>query len=270
MIKVRPPKLTAENYHSLQMNWNYWSASLVKSFLDCPARTMAELNGEWERPQTDALLIGSYVDAAFEGKGALNRFKNEHPELYKRDGSLKADFVRAEAMVKRASQDELFMEYMKGRKQVIRTATLFGVPFKAKFDVLRTNGKVPKSEWRIVDLKTVRDFQPIYKPGQGRLNFADAWNWTLQMALYQAIDGRHLPTYLACITKEDPPDIGVFRVSQERMDAEMALLADRMELFKAIKSGIVEPERCENCAYCRATRRLVSPRTLEELDLMEM
>lgn len=267
MIVVKPQKLTADNYYSLAMNNAYWSASLVKSFLDCQARTMAELRGEYERPKTDALMIGSYVDAAFESKNALNRFKNNHPELYKRDGSLKSDFVKADAMVKRAQDDPMFMEYMRGRKQVIKTGKLFGVPFKARFDVLHVNGKVPRDQWRIVDLKTVKDFKPIYKPGEGRLNFADAWNWSLQMAIYQAIDGRHLPTYLACITKEDPPDIGVFQVSQERMDLEMELLKDKMELFKAVKSGIVEPERCENCAYCRATRRLVSPRTLEELDL---
>lgn len=269
MVTIKPPKLTADNYHGLVMNNLYWSASLVKSFWDCPARTMAELRGDYERPKTEALMVGSYVDAAFESKNALNRFKNEHPELYKRDGSLKAEYVKAEAMVKRAQEDPVFMDYMRGRKQVIKAGKLFGVPFKAKFDVLHVNGKVPRDQWRIVDLKTVKDFKPVYKPEQGRLNFADAWNWPLQMAIYQALDGRHLPCYLAVITKEDPPDIGVFQISQERMDMEMELLTEKMEYFKAIRAGIVEPERCENCAYCRATRKLYKPRTLEELDMLE-
>ncbi len=266
MIYLKEPKLCAENYYSLGMNRKYFSASQVKSFLDCPARTMAEINGDWEQPQSDALLIGSYVDAAFESNSAHVRFRNEHPEVFNsRTGELKSDFKKAEQMVKKAKSDPVFMDFMRGRKQAIRTATIFGVPFKAKFDVLRNN--CTKGERRIVDLKTVRDFNPVYKEGQGRLNFVDAWNWTLQMALYQKIEGHNLPCYLAVITKEDPPDLAVIQIEQERMDAEVQILKDRMEYFKAIKAGIIEPERCEKCAYCRATKKLVRPLTLGELDM---
>lgn len=269
MIYLKEPKLTADNYYSLGMNKKYFSASQVKSFIDCPARTMAELNGEWEPPQSDALLIGSYVDAAFEGNAAFIRFKNEHPEIINsRTGELKADFRKADQMVKKAKSDPVFMEFMRGRKQAIRTATLFGVPFKAKFDVLRNN--CTKGERRIVDLKTVRDFRPVYKESQGLLNFAEAWNWPLQMALYQKIEGHDLPCYLAVITKEDPPDLAVVQIEQERMDTEMQYLAEKMEYFKAIKAGIVEPERCERCAYCRATKKIVRPLTLGEIEMEAM
>lgn len=249
-------KLTHANYHSVEANNAYWSASLIKSFLDCPARTVAELNGEYVRESTASLMIGSYVDAAFDKKGSLDTFKAEHPELFKKDGSLKAEYVRADAMIERAKSDPVFVEFMKGRKQVIRTGELFGVPFKCKLDVYKRGE-------RIVDLKTVKDFKPIYIPGQGKVNFAEAWHWTLQMAIYQAIEGNHLPCYLACITKEDPPDIAIIEIPQETMDAELAWLADKIEEFKAVKAGIIEPDRCESCRYCRASKKLTGPTNLD-------
>ena len=58
--------LTSENYYSPESNQGYMSASQFKSFLDCEARTLAELHGEYHRPSTEALLVGSYVDAYFE------------------------------------------------------------------------------------------------------------------------------------------------------------------------------------------------------------
>lgn len=257
---MKKERLTARNYHSTEMNKRYWSASQLKAFLDCPARAMAELNGEWEPPKSDALLIGSYVDAAFESKKSFELFGNEHPEIFKRDGTLKSEFVKAENMIQRAKRDSVFIDFMKGRHQVIKTATLWGVPFKAKFDVLAKD--------RIVDLKTVKDFKPLYREGEGRLNVVDYWRWTLQMALYQRIEGHNLPCYIAAITKEDPPDLAIIQIPQARMDAEIDYISNRIELFKGIKDGVLEPERCEKCAYCRATRKLKGAVTLDYFDMM--
>ena len=262
---MKKPRLTAANYHSIEMNNMYWSASLLKEFLDCPARAIAELNGEYERPKSEALMVGSYVDAAFESKKAFSQFKSEPPEMFKKDGSLKAEYVRADAMIARARADKTFMECMKGRHQVITTATLWGVPFKAKFDVLKTRGD---GEHRIVDLKTVKDLSPVYKPGQGKLDFASAWNWPLQMALYQKIEGHNLPCYLAVITKQDPPDIAVVKIPQARLDAEIDFIGTRIEMFKAMRAGVLSADRCENCAYCRATRKLKEAVPLDYYELI--
>lgn len=266
MIYEKRFRLNKDNYHSREANLQYWSASLVKEFLSCEARAYAELVGEYERPKTEALMVGSYVDAAFESDKAFRQFRVENEtELFRKDGKLRAEYVKAEEMIKRAKSDSVFMRFMQGRHQVVMTATLFGVPFKAKFDVLRDNWRA--DDKRIVDLKTVRDFKPVYKEGEGRLDFASAWNWPLQMAIYQAIyekrKGQKLPTYLACITKEDPPDIAVVHVPQEQLDAELDFLAEKMERFKAVKAGIVEPERCENCAYCRLTKKITEPLNLD-------
>ena len=248
-------KLTAENYYSTEANRAFWSASMVKEMLSCPARALAEMRGEYARPDTTALLIGSYIDAYFEG--AMDDFKAAHPEIFKRDGELKSDYIMANRMIARAESEPLFMEYLRGEKQRIVTGNLFGLPFKAKYDVYLSGE-------RIVDLKTAKDLKPTYRAGQGKVTFADAWNWTLQMAIYQALDGNSLPCYLAVITKEDPPDIDIVQIPQYMLDAEMDILAEKMPYFDAIKQGVIEPERCESCAYCRATKKLTEPKQLSE------
>ena len=254
--------LTSKNYFSRRANRLYFSASQIKAFKRCEASALAEIKGKYTRPASQALMVGSYVDAALTGD--LDKWLDEHPEVRKKDGSLKAEFVQASDMVQRAWSDHVFKEYLKGRHQTIMTAKLFGVPFKAKFDALRDD--------RIVDLKTVRDMQPVYQPGQGRVDFATAWDWPLQMAIYQKIveinKGVKLPCYLAVITKETPADIAVIQIEQERMDAEIAWLETALPRFEAIKSGLIPPERCGQCAFCRETNKLTGPVMLGEYEEM--
>ena len=100
--------LTADNYFSAEANQQYMSVSQFKSFLKCPAAALAELRGEYQREQTTALLVGSYVDAWFSGE--MEQFKAEHPEIFKRDGTLKAEYVQADQIIARVSKDEMFME----------------------------------------------------------------------------------------------------------------------------------------------------------------
>lgn len=254
-------KLTDSNYHSIEANREYWSASQVKTFLDCPARAMAELSG-WKQPASKALQIGSFVDAAFDGEDAFTSFIAENPDMFKRDGSLKADFAKAEQMVSRAEQDGVFMKFMDGEKQSIKTGFIDGIPFRIKMDVY-----LPGE--RIVDLKTVKDLKPLYRPGEGRLSFAEYWRWTLQMAIYQEIEGNRLPCFLAVITKEDPPGIQIVQIEQEKLDAELAFLKNKLPYFNAIKTGIIEPDRCEECAYCRESRKLTGPVMLDYYSDME-
>lgn len=252
-------KLTAKNYYSPEANKAYWSASFVKSMLDCPARAMAELNGSYERGNSAALLVGSFVDSYFEGKKSFDAFVSEHPEIVNsRTGEFKADYSKARNMIERARADKTFMEFMKGKKQKIFTGEIGGIPFKCKMDVY-ANGE------RIVDLKTVKDFSPMYREGEGRLSFAEYWRWPLQMAIYQHIEGNKLPCYLACITKQDPPDIAVIEIPQHVLDTEMEFLMSKLPYLDGIRMGIIEPDRCESCEYCRKTKKLTGAISLDEL-----
>ena len=253
-------QLTPENYYSQEANEAYMSASFVKGMRRCEAATMAEMRGEWKRPDSTALLQGQFVDECLTGD--FGSWVLKHPEISKRDGNLKAEFLKCQEMVSRARRDDLFMSFMEGEHQAILTANLFGVPFKAKFDVLGAD--------RIVDLKTVRDLRSQYLPGQGRVDFATAWDWPLQMAIYQKIyeknEGIRLPCYLAVITKENPPDIRIVQIEQERMDAEIAWLEQMLPRFEAVKGGAIDPERCEACEWCRQSRILMGPELLGDFD----
>ena len=144
--------LTERNYYSDEMNLRYMSVSQYKEFQRCEAAAMAQLQGEWRKPKTTALLVGSYVDAWFEG--TLEDFREENPEIFKKDGSLKADFIMAEEIIQRVQRDAMFMYYMSGRKQVVKTANLFGTDWKIKMDSYH-RGRM------IVDLKVMRSMERI-------------------------------------------------------------------------------------------------------------
>lgn len=253
-------KLTADNYYSPEANREYMSASQVKAFMHCPAAAMAELRGEYTRPTSNALLIGSYVDAHFEG--TLDEFKGEHSELFKRDGTLKAEYQHADIMIARAERDPVFMEYMRGEKQRIFTSDIDGIPFKSKFDVY-----LPGE--RIVDLKTVRTLAPQYKPGSGLVSFVEAWDYDLQMAIYQALEGHALPTYINAISKETAPDIAVISIPQHYMDAAFSVMRENLQYYDAIKRGLIEPPRCGKCDYCKATKVLTGPQPIEDFEITE-
>lgn len=243
--------LTADNYFSHEANREYMSVSQFKSFMKCPAAAMAELNGEYEREQTTALLVGSYVDAWFSDE--LEQFTTEHPEIFKRDGTLKAEYVQAEQIIQRVSRDEMFMEYMSGKKQVIMTGQIEGVPVKIKVDSLLPD--------RIVDLKIMRDFEPIYDPDVcSRVPFWVSWKYDLQAAVYQEIvrqnTGKQLPFFLAAATKEKVTDYNIFQIVQSDLDIALQTVKDNIVRFDAIKNGLIEADRCGECEYCRETKKL--------------
>ena len=236
------------NYFSQNNNQKYCGSSQFKSFLKCPAQAMAELNGEWQREESTALLVGSYVDSWFEG--TLDAFKAEHPEVFKKDGTLKAEYVKAEEIIARVSRDELFMKYMGGQKQAIRTGLIEGVPFKIKIDSYH-KGKA------IVDLKVIKDFEPLWNEEKAiRQDFIQYWGYDFQAAIYQAIEGEKLPFYICAVTKEAKPDFAVIQIPQNWIDSAMAIIKNEIGIIDAYKRGELEAPRCEKCAYCRETKKL--------------
>ena len=248
--------LTAKHYFSPASNMKYCSASQIKAFMRCPAAALAELKGEWQREETTALLVGSYIDSYFEGK--LDEFKAEHPEIFKRDGSLKAEYIKAEEIIERVSRDELFMKYMSGRKQVVKTGCVEGVPVKIKIDSYH-KGKA------IVDLKIIKDFEPIWNEEKGcREDFITYWGYDIQGALYQAVEGNSLPFYLAAATKETETDFDVIEVPQPWLDDAMLKIRNEIGIIDAYKRGELEAPRCGKCKYCRQTKKLRRVRSADE------
>lgn len=254
--------LTPENYFSKEANQKYMSVSQFKSFERCQAAALADITGEYEREKTTSLLVGSYVDAWVEG--TLEQFVMHNPEIFKRDGTLKAEYIQAEAIINRIQRDKLFMAYLSGEKQVIMTGEICGVPVKIKVDSLLPD--------KIVDLKIMRDFENVYDAEKGSLPWFEAWGYDLQGAVYQEIvrqnTGKTLPFYLAAATKEKVTDIDIVHLNPKSLDFAFDKFKANVEMYDAIKQGIMEPERCEKCPYCKETKILTEPTDSEEFYLI--
>lgn len=255
-------KLTRSNYFSKKANSEFMSVSQFKAFDKCQNAALAEISGKYKREPSTALIVGSYVDAYFEG--TLANFIKKNPDIYTRAGTLRADFVQAESIIQRILKDRLFMEYLSGEKQVIMTGEICGVPVKIKIDSLLPD--------KIVDLKIMRDFENVYDAEKGSLPWFEAWGYDLQGAVYQEIvrqnTGKTLPFYLAAATKEKTPDIDIVYMNQKSLDFAMERFKANVELYDAIKKGIIPPERCEKCEYCKNTKVLTEPTDSEEFYLI--
>lgn len=250
-------KLTNDTYFDTENQKKYMSVSQLKSFMSCEARALAEINGEWKPEKTDALLVGSFVDAYFEGK--LPEFKFANQSMFNMNGSLKAPFRHAERIIERIERDKLFMEMLSGQKQIIQTGEIEGIPFKIKMDSYHPGNM-------IVDLKIMRDFEPVYVKEKGRLSFIEAWGYDIQGAVYQYIEGNHLPFLIAAATKEKEPDIGIWQIEQSELDACMEIIRPKIQRYALLKIGIGEPERCEKCDFCKRTKKLTRIMSSEEMN----
>lgn len=271
--------LTAENYFSNE-SWNaYFSVSQVKRFMECEATAMAELQDVWQREKTISLMVGSYVDAHFSRE--LDLFRAQNPEIYTRTGSLRSEYQQAENIIGRIERDELAMRMMEGDKQRIVTGEINGHLFKAKLDcwldeeqcraIARDFPEMSDlifAPGAIVDMKIMRDFFPMYRDGEGRLNFIEYWKYDLQMAVYQRLmatdPSNPPPCYILAATKEKTPNLGLFQIPQNLMDAALEVTFEQMDHIAAVKNGEVEPERCESCDYCKETKILTGASWLEE------
>jgi hypothetical protein len=215
---------------------------------------LAEIRGNYVREETPSLLVGSYVDAYFDNE--LELFKATHPNLFKKDGTLKAEYIQAEQIIERIKRDRLMMKYLTGgQRQVIMTGEIEGVPIKIKIDTLHKD--------KIVDGKVMKDFAPIYVEDKGRLMWWEAWNYDVQGAVYQEIvyqnTGKRLPFFLAAATKEKVTDIDVLHIEQSHLDFGMEEFKKDIVSFDAVKKGIVKPDRCETCDWCKETKKLKEP-----------
>ncbi len=252
-------EVTNSNYFDEKMQLKYFGASQIKSFIQCEEKALAEIKGEYKRPFSKALTMGSYVDAWFSDE--MDEFVFLHPEIFKKDGSLRADYEKCNEIIDRAKQDSLFMAYMSGDKQQIMTGELFGEPFKIKIDSYH-EGQM------IVDLKVMASMTTVYKEGEWR-SFVDAWGYDIQAYIYQQIvkynTGKELPFYLAVLTKEDPTDLEIIHLPQWKINSAEAIVKHYTHEFAAVKRGERKAKRCGKCDWCRTTKVLTEPIEYDDL-----
>lgn len=240
MLRVVLMKLNDDTYYSREAGQAFWSVSQYKDFCRCEAMAMAKIRGEFEQKQTKAMLIGTLVDRWFEG--TLDRLMQESPNIfYCRNGALRADFRKADEIIKRVQQDSRFMQFMGGEKQKILTFEMFGVPWKMKMDSF-------VEEICITDLKVVQNFKSLA-----------FWRYDLQGAVYQAgavANGYgKLPFYLAVATKEAVINFDIFQIDQPTLDLALAEVMTNMPRFIAVKAGLEEPHYCGVCDYCKSVKK---------------
>ena len=229
------------------MRKKYLGSSQFKHFKKCEKEALAEVNGELEEKSTDALLFGSYVDAYFSNE--LDDFIPKHPEMFNKNGELKATFKNVESVISAIQNDEMMSKYLGGEHQVIMTGEIAGEPFKIKID-----SYFPDKA--IVDQKIIRDFEPIWDDEKHcKVDFIAYWGYLYQAAIYQEIvyqnTGKKLPFVLAVTTKEEVPAQKLIKIDQEYIDETLEEVKALAPRFGAIKRGEIAPVGCGHCPVCR-------------------
>lgn len=262
-------ELNSLNYYSKEADLEYMSATQYKAFAACEAAALAELQGRYVKPTTPAMLVGGYVDAHFEG--TLDVYRAKHPELFKRDGELKSEYRNAEEIIRRMERDPMMMQLLAGRKQVIVTGRIAGVPFKGKIDSLlsaeqckelvqqfpETRDVVGFGDGMIVDGKVMRDTKAVWSDEEYcKLPFVEAWGYDIQGAIYQALEGHRLPFVLAVATKEEEPDLEALVVPGDVLAAKLEEIEQNAPHFDEVKHGRAEPYACGRCPWCRSQKVL--------------
>ena len=262
-------KLTEENYYSKEANEEYMSVSQFKEFAGTYGRSGCEfaadkkMKGEWEGEKSTALLIGGYVDAFYEGRASLQKFRSENPELFKLDGTLKKTYEMAETVILRTTKDDYFQKFMSGEKQRIMTGELYGMKWKIKMDSYIPNVC-------ITDLKVMKSIRDTYRLPEGsRIDWVRYWGYDIQGAVYQEIvrqnTGKKLPFYIAAATKEKEPDIEVIEVTQNYLNQALTFVESHMHRIVDLKNGDERPTMCGLCDCCKHFRVLKKPISIVDL-----
>lgn len=272
---IKPTKediknLCEENYYSQWARERFASFHDIISILgtpaysSCEARALAERKEEWHEEETQALLVGSFVDSYYDG--SLDKFKAEHPGIFTNKGELRAPYKQAEKMIERCERDELFKAAMSGEKQKILCCYVPELDLwcRAKLD------SFDKDRF-ITDLKTTQNIYKPVKTKEGYYDFCTAYSYDKQLSFYrrlaEIIYGKQLPCYIAAVEKSDYPAIELINIDSDTLDEAYQSIVDNIDRFKAIVNGEITPYACNRCNYCNVSKKLKAPISLDELFL---
>jgi hypothetical protein len=219
------------------------SVSAWKRFAKCEVLGTVPFD---DSETSTAMLVGSYVDAYFEG--SLDKFIEDNPQIISSKGAtkgeLKSDFKQAEEIIKYMESKPRIMKFLDGEKQRIMVGEIEGVPFKIKMDSYFPDKL-------IVDLKVMRSVTD----SQGNFtDFITSWGYDVQLACYQFIcfqnTGKMLPCYILAVTKESPINSVVVQIPQEVLDRALYQVKSTIVDYYAVKMGNKEAEGCGKCKAC--------------------
>jgi hypothetical protein len=225
---------------------------------------MAELIGKWKRKETDAMLFGKYVHAWNEGK--LDDFIKKHPQMFKKNGELYSQFSYTTNVINTIRKDKKIKQALSGKKEVIFTAEMFGIPWKILIDSYRPRKK------QFSDLKTLRSLtEKVWIEEQRRsISIYEHRGYFVQIAIYAEIErlankrstDDYFWPYIVAVTKEKYPDKAIINFNSPEKSFHIFIaeqlnsIGNHIERIKAVKSGKETPNRCNTCEYCRSTKKL--------------
>lgn len=260
--------ITPENYHDPDVKREYMSHSQWKSWLDCAARTAAEIAGTWKREPTEAMLVGSYVDRALTYPEGFEAFlEANEAEIFDSKGRKYAAYQNADAMIERVNADPVWADMKKAAKfQSIMMGEIAGVPWLYMADLIID----AKGNETVLDLKTAASFEDDWARGvDGRsikTHWIDAAGYWRQLAV-----GRHLfavshdGVFPMCgvigvkkpTAKGRPAGLGLWgMVNSIRFETEIARIEELTPKVMACKRGEVPLPKCGKCDYCLSVSTL--------------
>ena len=272
--------LTAENYYSTEADRTYLSCSQFEDFLNCEAATVARFEGRYRPKKSLAFLVGNFFHSAFEGKEAHEAFIEEHKnEILKKNGELKADFLKAQEMISVALADKNIRRLVEadGEVEKIMTGRLFGrYPWKIRLDKYIPDLYGQKAMRQIIDWKTVGSVEERIWSDElhEKVSFVKAFRYLFRAAVYMEIEKQYSGQdtdpifWLVCISKQDPPDKAVIALDGRRqyLDLELEKVKEKIWHMQQLKDGLAIPKRCGKCPYCRATKRITQVLDFWKLD----
>ena len=275
-------KLNNKNYYGAKANNEFMSVSQFKQFQKCEAMALAELNGEYIRPKSKALLLGSFVDEMltgtkksqiqfivdnrldiFQKSSKISKYTDEELtvllndyllDVFNADNKPYAEIVQALETIAKIKKQPLMMKHFKSKHQTIMTGEIAGVPFKIKMDNYKPGEFIADGKY-MASLRSPNLFEPMVK----------YWGYDIQGAVYQEIvyqnTGKRLPFYLDIATKESPSHLAVAEIKQYDLDEALEIVKALAPRYQEIKMGKIQPNRCDeyDCNYCTETNIITEP-----------
>lgn len=250
-------ELNIDSYFSKEANKEYISVSQFKSFVECEAQALhnIEIGGENEK---QAFLEGKLFENWVAGDRAL--FMAQHPEMISTRGAtagqLKAEFNKVIKAAERFLEQDFFKDIInKCEKQVILTGKIEGVKVKCALDLFdrETNS--------IYDIKCMKDFKEQWnKEEKSYVPWYYIYGYVLQLAVYREIVrqnfGEPKEIGLMAASKEEEPDLQAKSFSSELLDLELEYFKNNVKRYNDIKKGIVAPTYCGECSYCKSIKQI--------------
>ncbi len=248
-------QLTHENYFSNTSNLYYMSSSQFKAFEQCEAKALAELKGEYTTNK-DAYKEGHYFEACISGNDEI--FVLQNPDMFSSRGASKGDiksnFKKVAGSVEAFRRQPMFMDIIKDcQLQVIFTGEIAGLPFKGCVDFFKP------VEYTGYDTKCMKDFKKVFSSVEKmHINWYFAYGYHYQAAIYRELIRQKFGTsgqqYILAVSKEEHPDVTALYFSEDILENALEIIKEYAPRYDKIKKGLIVPQSCGVCDYCKQTK----------------